>query len=108
MQRQSEATDSFIQDLYKIAEGCNYGTLKEELIRDRIVVGVADHDLSEQLQSKANLTLQEAVQLSRQMEARKESQPLVRESRSSTTRDVDFIKKKLGACKAHHQPGLSV
>ena len=39
VQRQSEATDSFIQDLYKIAEGCNYGTLKEELIRDRIVVG---------------------------------------------------------------------
>ena len=82
--------------------------MKKELIRDRIVVGVADDDLSEQLQSKANLTLQEAVQLSRQMEARKESQPLVRESWSSTARDVDFIKKKLGACKAHHQPGLSV
>ena len=75
VQRQPEAIDSFIQDLYKIAEGCNYGTLKEELIRDRIVVGVADDDLSEQLQSKANLTLQEAVQLSGQTEARKESQP---------------------------------
>ena len=72
------------------------------MIRDRTVVGVADDDLSEQLQSKANLTLQEAVQLSGQTEARKESQPLIRESRSSTARDVDFIKKKPGACKAHH------
>ena len=69
---------------------------------DRIVVGVADDDLSEQLQSKANLTLQEAVQLSRQTEARKESQPLIRESRSSAARDVDFIKKKPGAHKTHH------
>ena len=102
VQRQSEAIDPFIQDLYKIAEGCNYGTLKEELIRDRIVVGVPDDDLSEQLQSKANLTLQEAVQLSRQAEARKESQPLIRESRSSAARDVDFIKKKPGAHKSHH------
>ena len=102
VQRQSEAIDSCIQNLYKIAEGCNYGTLKEELIRDRTVVGVADDDLSEQLQSKANLTLQEAVQLSRQAEARKESQPLIRESRSSAARDVDFIKKKPGAHKTHH------
>ena len=94
VQRESEAIDSFLQDLYKIAEGCNYGTLKEELIRDRIVVGVADDDLSEQLQSKANLTLQEAVQPSRQTEDRKESQHLVRESRSSAAHDVNFIKKK--------------
>ena len=102
VQRQSEAIDSCIQNLYKIAEGCNYGTLKEELIRDRIVVGVADDDLSEQLQSKANLTLQEAVELSRQKEARKESQPFIRESRSSATHDVDFIKKRPGAHKTHH------
>ena len=70
--------------------------------RDRIVVGVADDDLSDQLQGKANLTLQEALELNRQMEARKESQPFIRESRSSATRDVDFIKKKPGAHKTHH------
>lgn len=33
VQRQSETNDSFIQDLYKIAEGCSYGVLKKELIR---------------------------------------------------------------------------
>ena len=102
VQRQSEAIDSFIQDLCKIAEGCNYRTLKEELIRNRTVVGVADDDLSEQLQSRANFTLPEAVQLSRQTEAKKESQPLIRKSRSSATRDADFIKQKPEACKAHH------
>ena len=71
------------------------------MIRDRIVVGVADDNLSEQLQSKANLTLQEAVQLSRHTEARKESQPFIRESRSSTAHDVDF-KKKPEAHKTHY------
>ena len=33
VQGQSETIHSFIQDLYKIAEGCSYGVLKKELIR---------------------------------------------------------------------------
>ena len=44
-----EPVDHFIQDLYRIASYCNYGTLKEDLIRDRIVVGVLDDALSEDL-----------------------------------------------------------
>ena len=50
---------------------------------------------------RAKPKIQEALELSRQMEARKESQPLIRESRSSATHDVDF-KKKPGAHKTHH------
>ncbi|CAB4044932.1 Hypothetical predicted protein, partial [Paramuricea clavata] len=60
-----------LQDLYKIAADCEYGTLKNELIRDRIIVGVVDDSLSDRLQSKPKLTLQEAVQIARQAEQRK-------------------------------------
>ena len=42
------------------------------------------------------------MQLSGLTEARKEIQPLNRESRSSAAREVDFIKKKPGAHKTHH------
>ena len=63
----------FIQDLHPIADKCEYGQLNEELIRDHIVVMVIDHAFSEELQAKANLTFAEAVQLSQQTEARKES-----------------------------------
>ena len=34
-------------ELYKLAENCNYGNLKEEMIRDRLVVGISDQQLSE-------------------------------------------------------------
>ncbi|XP_076453495.1 uncharacterized protein LOC143288721 [Babylonia areolata] len=77
-----ETIDAFIQDLLKLADECNFGDLKEELIRDRIVVGVIDDTLTNELQSKAELTLAQAVQLSRQAEARKESQQLIRGSPS--------------------------
>ena len=42
VQKTGEEVDSFIQDLHRIGEECQYGALKEELIRDRIVVGVTD------------------------------------------------------------------
>lgn len=77
-QRQGEPIEEFIQDLHKLASECNFGALKDELIRDRIVVGVADDALSDELQSKAELTLEIAMQLSRQSEARKESRPFIR------------------------------
>ena len=79
-------------------------------------MGVANDNLSEHLQGKANLKLQEAMQLSRQAEARKESQPLIRESRSSAANDADFIKEKpcthkanqhrheMNASSNHHNP----
>ena len=58
-----DAVDSFIQDLYKLANECEFGGLKEELIRDRVVVGVRDDTLYNELQSKANLTLDLAKQI---------------------------------------------
>ena len=63
-----ESVDTFIQDLYRLAEDCEYGSLKDGLFRDRIAVGVVD-DLSDRLQAKADLTLEMAVQMSRQAEA---------------------------------------
>ena len=66
-----EFVDVFIQDLYSLAEHCDYSVLREQLIRDRIVVGVIGDALSDRLQAQADLTLDQSVQLSRQAEARK-------------------------------------
>ena len=48
---------------------CEFGELKEQLIRDRIVVGIRDISLSEKLQMDADLTLEKAKRLVRQLEA---------------------------------------
>ena len=49
-QEDSETVDEFITDLYRLAENCEYGNLHDELVRDRIVVGIRDRKLSEKLQ----------------------------------------------------------
>lgn len=45
----NESVDSFVTVLYALAEHCNYGNLKEKLIRDRLVVGLTDSRLSERV-----------------------------------------------------------
>jgi len=40
-----ETADQFIASLYSLAENCNYAGLKEEMIRDRLVVGIRDMSL---------------------------------------------------------------
>ena len=46
-----EPAEQFIASLYNLAADCNFGDLKDQLIRDRIVVGIRNQALSEQLQS---------------------------------------------------------
>jgi len=36
-QKDNESVENFITDLYCLAEYCEFGTLKDDLIRDRIV-----------------------------------------------------------------------
>ena len=88
-QKPGESVDTFIQDLYRLADNCDYGTLKDDLIRDRIVVGVVNDSLSDRLQSKASLTLAQAVQLSRQAESRAQNRDLVRGDNNQA--QVEFV-----------------
>ena len=50
-----------ITDLYRLVEFCEYGSLKEEMIRDRLVVGIRNEKLSEKLQLNTSLTLENAA-----------------------------------------------
>ena len=77
-QEEGESVDSFITSLYRLAEHCNYRDLHNEMIRDRIVVGLRDAALSERLQTDSELTLDKAITMARQTEAVKEQQPVVR------------------------------
>ena len=54
---EGESVDSFITDLYALAEHCGYNALHDEMIRDWLVVGLPDASLSEKLQLNAELNL---------------------------------------------------
>ena len=68
-QQQGESAEDYITVLHQLADTCEYGDLKEEMIRDCLVVGIRDEALFERLQMESDLTLEKAKKLIRQREA---------------------------------------
>ena len=63
-----ETVEQYVTALHVMADKCNYGQLKDELIRDRIVMGLADARTKKRLQLKRDLTLESALTKARQTE----------------------------------------
>ena len=56
-QLEGETAETYIMELYTLVESCES---KEEMIRDRLVVGIRDTSLSERMQMESDLTLDRA------------------------------------------------
>jgi hypothetical protein len=67
--RRQKEGEQYITELYDLVEFCAYGDLKEEMLRDRLVVGIRDLNLSEKLQTDPDLTLEKVKTLVRQKAA---------------------------------------
>lgn len=68
-QKPNESVEEYIRVLYELGDKCKYNdAVKEEELRDCLVVGITDKECSEKLQLKSNLTLQEAIDLCRTSE----------------------------------------
>ncbi len=77
-QHVGESVEHFITELHCLAEHCGYGQLHDEMVRDRLVVGLIDKKLSEHLQLDPELTLQKAVARVRQSEQVKKQQEMLK------------------------------
>ena len=97
MQEEEESVEQFITSLYSLADNCEYGNMKEELIRDRLVVGIKDVTLSERLQMDEALTLDKAKKSVRQREAVKEQQSFLKREETS----LDYVKSKDNSSRPH-------
>ena len=53
--------DHFITALHTLSEHCGYGDMRDQLIRDLIVVGISDDKLSEMMQLDPDLTLEKTI-----------------------------------------------
>ena len=91
-QQENEPVEAFITYLFNLAEHCNFGSLREELIRDSIVVGIRDKNLSEKLQLESDLTLEKAVNLVRQRETVRKQQEFL----NAEEKSIGYVKKMKG------------
>ena len=71
-QSPNETVDSYINNLRHLASTCEFGSLTDELIRGRLIIGVRDSGLTERLLRGQNLTLDKALKLCKASETASE------------------------------------
>ncbi|KAI5725500.1 hypothetical protein M8J77_016303 [Diaphorina citri] len=92
-QQVGEAVETFITDLHKLSQRCNYGPLRDELIRDQIVIGVLDRELSEMLQLDGDLTLATATTKVKQYETvKRQQETLFRPNQAVEETSIDQVR----------------
>jgi len=93
-QLSDETAEQFITRLHRLANNCEFGELKSEMIRDRPVIGIRDKNLSERLQLEPDLTLQKTEKLIRQRQAMQEQQLTLKSSSTAApTKELDGVKR---------------
>ena len=89
-----ESAKEYISSLYILAESCKYGTFKQEMIRDRLVVGIRDRHLSERLQMDADLTFESVMKVICQKEATREQQHMLGSGTKGDLIVVDEVNRR--------------
>ena len=67
-QKETETIEEYVRCLYELSEHAEFPD-RDNMIRDRLVLGILDKEMSEKLQLEPKLTLANAITMARQKEA---------------------------------------
>ena len=91
--RNQIAGEQYITSLYSLVETCKYpADMVDEMLRERLVVGMRDNALAERLQLDSELTLEKAKKAMRQKEAVKEQNQMLQDRNGSKTCSMDAVR----------------
>ena len=90
--QEDRSFDIFVTDLRRKAEYCDFGAIKDSLVRDQIVVGINDPKLRERLLRETDLTLEKVIKLCRITEQSQE-QSKIFISPTTQTGSIDAVRK---------------
>ena len=68
VQQAGEPVAAFVAGLRQLTEHCAFGGSLDDMLRDRLVCGIANKDIQRRLLAESGLTLQKAIDLARAME----------------------------------------
>ena len=115
-QKEGQSFNSFVTDLRRLCEDCEFDALKDSLVKDVIVLGVVDEKLRERMLRDSSLDLKKAIELgSADEESKKHSKELKEElivakvntSKHLSSRPTEMEKKEFRCkfCGLSHRKG---
>lgn len=93
-QNLEEPVDSFINRLRKAASTCEFGMLTDELIRDRLVIGLQDHSTKLRLLKEETLDLNKALNICRSSEAASHQLKAMKIDEKKATEEVRVVRER--------------
>ena len=96
-QMADESAEQYISELYHLVETCDCkADIVEEMLRDRLVVGMRDSVLAERLQLDSELTLEKAKKAMRQIKEQNLQLKSADEEKTMTTVDAVKVEQSEG------------
>ena len=96
-----ESQEKFATDLKLLATTCNFGHLKDLLVRDRIICGIQDRQLREELLKIPDLDLQRCLSICRAAELSKTRTKTLEENEAVNSLKDQTKRGKVSANKSH-------
>ena len=94
-QNDGQSIDSYATELRTRADHCDFGDLKDSLIRDKIIIGIRDSKTQERLLRESVLSLDKALQICRaSKEVKVQIQEIQGASGGITNTKVNFVNSK--------------
>ena len=87
-QEPGETTNAYITAVLKLADTCNFGTLKESHIRDRLVSGIHDDSVRHKLLGEKDLTLVKCLDILRSSQVTHQRAQEISSEESATAHTV--------------------
>ena len=84
-QGERETIDQYVTTLRSLSESCEFGALRDDLMRDRIVLGTKDPGVRARLLREDKLTLQKAIDMCRSAEVTQQQLGSIEGANSSNT-----------------------
>lgn len=103
-QRENQPVENYITELKTLASSCEFGDQEEDLIRDRVVLGIRESALQERLLRETDLTLKKATDFLRAAEANREQMRAMKINANSAKLEEIGTKTKVHRPKQEKKP----
>ncbi len=111
-QGEHESVDEYVTVLRSLVETCEFQTLKDDLIRDRLVCGIRDNSVRRKLLQESKLTLERCVDVCRAAEATKNQLKDIASIQSKESSGKDNVNKvehyRVSQKRGLRKPGTKV
>lgn len=97
-QQEGESFTDFLTTARLQAKKCQFGNLTDELLRDRIIVGISNDDVREKLLGDPTIDLEKAIHLCR---ASEQATLQLKEMTAKETKTVDVVNAKTKKNSSH-------